>query len=362
MAEFNPNQKIALEQHLVLLKTFVETSAARVKPRFKEGQLTIVDLSDPFVDPGSACSLFEIITCMFVRAEVDTGKVLVVDEAHKYLSVHRGTTGLMKALTSLIRQQRHLAMRVIISTQEPTALPPVLIDLCSVAILHGFSSPAWWEAIVKHVSADFSSDDDAFDHVVKLKTGEAVILAPSGLGKFPSAGKMFSGDPELTQFGRRYLLARTRRRVTADGGQDPPMSYHREKAGASLAAHSVSGLRYALCLKLSTPVTFRVFNAAATIPAILGQRRGPCPSTHVASPTMNFCGDTPRWACGIEPWQSSRRGVSTLHEPELSRDAIRALHMTGNLPIPRCEEGPLPLWTQQKEEKTAPGPMDLQRS
>lgn len=122
------------------------------------------------------------------------------------------------------------------TTVEPTALPPVLIDLCSVAILHRFSSPAWWEAIVKHVSADFS-DDDAFDHVVKLKvrvcrashvisrwltsraqTGEAVILAPSGLGRFPSAGKAFTGNPELAQFGRRYLLARTRRRVTADGG------------------------------------------------------------------------------------------------------------------------------------------------
>ena len=45
----------------------------------------------------------------------------------------------------------------------------MLIDLCSVAVLHRFSSPAWWEAIVKHVSADFSSNDDAFDHVVKLK-------------------------------------------------------------------------------------------------------------------------------------------------------------------------------------------------
>lgn len=45
----------------------------------------------------------------------------------------------------------------------------MLIDLCSVAVLHRFSSPAWWDAIVKHVSADFSSDDGAFDHVVKLK-------------------------------------------------------------------------------------------------------------------------------------------------------------------------------------------------
>ncbi|KAI0751495.1 hypothetical protein C8Q80DRAFT_1157643 [Daedaleopsis nitida] len=214
-AELNPMQNTALDQRMVLLKSFVDASVKTT--RFKEGQLTIVDLSDPFVDQGSACALFEIVTRLFVRAEVGTGKVLVVDEAHKYLSVNKAMSGLTKVLTSLTRQQRHLAMRVIISTQEPTALPPVLIDLCSVAILHRFSSPAWWEAIVKHVSADFS-DDDAFDHVVKLKTGEAVILAPSGLGRFPSAGKAFTGNPELAQFGRRYLLARTRRRVTADGG------------------------------------------------------------------------------------------------------------------------------------------------
>lgn len=51
--------------------------------RFQQGQLTIVDLSDPFIDAASACGLFQIITRLFVRADVDTGKVLVVDEAHK---------------------------------------------------------------------------------------------------------------------------------------------------------------------------------------------------------------------------------------------------------------------------------------
>jgi hypothetical protein len=51
--------------------------------RFSAGQLTIIDLSDPFIDSGSACGIFEIIIRLFVRAEVETGKVLVVDEAHK---------------------------------------------------------------------------------------------------------------------------------------------------------------------------------------------------------------------------------------------------------------------------------------
>lgn len=77
-------------------------------------------------------------------------------------------------------------MRLIISTQgkrplfsskvpasersflEPTVVPPVLLDLCTVAILHRFSSPSWWEHLAKHVSADISAED-AFDRVVKLQ-------------------------------------------------------------------------------------------------------------------------------------------------------------------------------------------------
>ena len=51
---------------------------------------------------------------------------------------------------------------------EPTVVPPVLLDLCSVTLLHRFSSPAWWEHIAKHVSADIDSKE-AFDKVVNLQ-------------------------------------------------------------------------------------------------------------------------------------------------------------------------------------------------
>ena len=54
-----------------------------VKSKFAAGQLTIVDLSDIFIDPYFACGIFEIIVRLFVRANLGTGKVLVVDEAHK---------------------------------------------------------------------------------------------------------------------------------------------------------------------------------------------------------------------------------------------------------------------------------------
>lgn len=88
--KFNPSQLSGLEQRLSLLTSFLSKNPnnSRIdhspsEPRFVAGQLTIVDLSDPFIDPASACGLFEIITRLFVRADVRTGKVLVVDEAHK---------------------------------------------------------------------------------------------------------------------------------------------------------------------------------------------------------------------------------------------------------------------------------------
>lgn len=80
-------QLTGLEQRMWLLNSFMKktgsSSSTSSAPRFACGQLTIVDLSDPFIDATSACGLFEILTRLFVRADVRTGKVLLVDEAHK---------------------------------------------------------------------------------------------------------------------------------------------------------------------------------------------------------------------------------------------------------------------------------------
>lgn len=92
----NPHQKGALDQRLALLASFVDAAKSRKGSLFKAGRLTIIDLSDPFIDPASACSLFEIVTRLFVRADLDTGKVLVVDEAHKVTFI-RSTLGSARA-------------------------------------------------------------------------------------------------------------------------------------------------------------------------------------------------------------------------------------------------------------------------
>jgi len=232
--DMNPAQKAGLKQRLELLRTFTRptpkpslsrnTMSVKDEERFAAGMLTIIDLSDPFVDLALAGAIFEICIRLFQRASVDTGKVLVVDEAHKYLSEKNTSNVLTQALLSLVRQQRHMSMRVIVSTQEPTVLPSAFLALCSTIILHRFASPAWWDHLKNHISAKMSSED-AFDRVVTLKTGEALVSCPTGLyvssAQSDASSAPGSSKPTLMQFSRNFIVVRTRKRVTADGGVSP---------------------------------------------------------------------------------------------------------------------------------------------
>jgi hypothetical protein len=92
---FNSSQKSGLEQRMALLESFLHSPAAgkfgyynKVTShlRFTFGQLTIVDLSDRLIDHYIASALFDIVVRNFERADVGTGKVLLVDEAHKVTS------------------------------------------------------------------------------------------------------------------------------------------------------------------------------------------------------------------------------------------------------------------------------------
>ncbi|KAG8947174.1 hypothetical protein FRC03_001151 [Tulasnella sp. 419] len=125
-----------------------------------------------------------------------------------------GASTLTSTLLSIIRQQRHFGIRVVISTQEPTVIPPVLLDLCSVVIMHRFSSTSWFTHLSQHIPSELT--DKAFDQVVQLQTGEAIIVAPAGKGIFHDANGTCA--PITSNFGRRYLIIRTRQRITLDGG------------------------------------------------------------------------------------------------------------------------------------------------
>ena len=50
---------------------------------FKAGELTIVDLSCPFIEEGGACTLFNICLSLFLEGRQDIGRLVALDEAHK---------------------------------------------------------------------------------------------------------------------------------------------------------------------------------------------------------------------------------------------------------------------------------------
>lgn len=128
-----------------------------------------------------------------------------------------GAKELTKTFLNIIRQQRHLGVRTIISTQEPT-ISPKLIDLCSITIMHRFSSPEWYKTIQKHVPMNcaniLSNVDDVSDglyRISSLRTGEAIVFAPSA--------RLVSEDGAVLDVKHSTFRMMMRNRITWDGGR-----------------------------------------------------------------------------------------------------------------------------------------------
>jgi hypothetical protein len=92
-ADFSRDQKAPLRLRLQLLESFLDprmgrSTGANTGPpsnvwRFDQGSLTIVDLSDPFVNENDACALFGICLSLFMESRGKGGRIIALDEAHK---------------------------------------------------------------------------------------------------------------------------------------------------------------------------------------------------------------------------------------------------------------------------------------
>lgn len=127
---------------------------------------------------------------------------------------------LTESLLALIRQQRHYGARILISTQEPT-ISPRLIDLCTMTVIHRFSSPDWMSVLQRHISVTeeaktTDTKGSIFKQILRLKTGEALVYAPSAVVA-PNAPTE-AGDEGWGTAADRLIRIRIRKRVTWDGG------------------------------------------------------------------------------------------------------------------------------------------------
>lgn len=227
------------------------------------GQLTIVDLSCPCVTAETACSLFNICLSLFLEQDTSVGRVVALDEAHKYMNDSAEAVTLTDQLLATIRLQRHLGTRVVISTQEPT-ISPKLLDLCSVTIVHRFTSPDWLQALQRHLAGvsavpQAANEDDVdrgdegeveqlargmetlcvngkegrlargmetlrvdgkahgvamavFAQIVQLRVGEALLFAPSAVLEMDRGNR-------IRRLNDGVLKVRVRERITTDGGR-----------------------------------------------------------------------------------------------------------------------------------------------
>ncbi len=86
-------------------------------------------------------------------AEHSFNKLVVFDEAHKYIE----SPDLVAGLIEVVREMRHKGMSIMVASQDPPSVPVSLIELSSQVILHKFNSPAWLKHIQKANAALGSS-------------------------------------------------------------------------------------------------------------------------------------------------------------------------------------------------------------
>ncbi|KAK6438122.1 hypothetical protein LTR95_005682 [Oleoguttula sp. CCFEE 5521] len=184
------------------------------------GTLTIIDLSDPSIGTSTACMLFDICLSIAKEKPITSGLVIALDEAHKYIDSCSAATTFTNSLLSTIREQRHKGVRVIIATQEPT-ISEKLLDLCSVTIVHRFTSPEWFQTLKRHLSGcselTRSAEEQAalFKRIVGFGQGESLVFSPSSYVMLRVEGEV----QVVGKLGDGVLRMKTRLRVGADGGR-----------------------------------------------------------------------------------------------------------------------------------------------
>ncbi|MGQ0505801.1 MAG: hypothetical protein ACT4TC_10835 [Myxococcaceae bacterium] len=167
--------KSMARMRLELASEYID-DAIRLKDEIRPGRLIIVDLRDEFIEKDEALGLFVVLLQLFADAkyrdargaEHSFNKLVVFDEAHKYIE----SPDLVAGLIEVVREMRHKGTSIMVASQDPPSVPIALIELSSQVILHKFNSPAWLKHIQKANAALGSLTPEK---MANLRPGEAFI-------------------------------------------------------------------------------------------------------------------------------------------------------------------------------------------
>lgn len=165
----------AVTQRLNVLESFLGSEGSDpLAGLIRPGTVVLADLTDPFLSAPEANGVFQVLLEHF-QAPADVVKVVVFDEAHRYMGTEGSTDGLAQDIVRYAREQRHLGLRVLVSTQSPLNLPSELLELVTVFVAHRYQSPEWHHCLCKHLPFE----PDHFETIRQLMKGHALVYSSS---------------------------------------------------------------------------------------------------------------------------------------------------------------------------------------
>jgi hypothetical protein len=178
-SDLTSQQKKFARQRLTFVKEWVSSTGGSVSGHVRPGRLTIVDLRDELIQEDDALSLFMVMLNRFAQVRTPDGrtfnKMIVFDEAHKYMNNQR----LTDAIEKTIREMRHKGTTVVLASQDPPSLPTQIIALSSAVIAHKFTSPQWLDHLGRALEP-FGNRTIKGSQLLGLKPGEAYLWSSGG--------------------------------------------------------------------------------------------------------------------------------------------------------------------------------------
>jgi len=171
ISTLNANDKRTALNRLRTLRRFV-ADTADLGSVLKNGRYVSVDLRDPALMQTAAFRLIIVMMRVFARTRTAAGtlmpKMLILDEFHVYAR----NAALVEALELAIRMMRHDATSVVLASQEPIRVDPILIELASIVIVNKCISPRWKHHLAGVIPA-FGQDGFTIADLITLGPGQA---------------------------------------------------------------------------------------------------------------------------------------------------------------------------------------------
>jgi hypothetical protein len=177
-ADLSANARKLAEDRLNLAAPYVDDSA-HLAELLRPGRTVIVDLRDEWIEKDEALGLFVVMLRIFAKARYagrEFNKLVVFDEAHKYIT----DSELVGQVVETIREMRHQGTSVLIASQDPLSVPPAVIELTSVLLLHRITSPQW----LKHLRGAIVALEGVTEaQLGALQPGDALVWAQRSTDK-----------------------------------------------------------------------------------------------------------------------------------------------------------------------------------